>query len=91
MRGRREPDADGGVRMAVFSFTVLLVPLAGLAWVRFVWQEAGRPGVGMAEILARTAAVAVAALLAYLALRVLGAAAVLLGRGIDALGRRLDG
>jgi hypothetical protein len=82
---------DSGIRMTVFSFTVLLAPLLGLAWVRFVWQEAGRPGVTAAQLLIRTGAVALAALLAYLALRVLGAVVGVLGRGIDALSRRLDG
>jgi hypothetical protein len=77
--------------MAVFSFTVLLVPVLGLAWVRFVWQEADRPGATMAQLLGRTAAVALAGLLAYLALRALGATLAVLGRGIDALARRRDG
>jgi hypothetical protein len=75
--------------MAVFSFAVLLVPVVALAWVRFVWQEADRPGVTVAELLTRTGAVALAALLAYLALHVLGAGVVLLGRGVDTLARRL--
>jgi len=84
-------DRGDGIRMAVFSFTVLLVPLTGLAWVRFVWQEAGRPGVTTYELLARTGAVALAALLAYLALRLLGALVGVLARGVDVLARRLDG
>ena len=91
MTARRDRGEDSGIRMVVFSFTVLLVPVLGLVWVRFVWQAAGRPGVTTAELLTRTGLVALAGLLAYLALRVLGAAAVVLGRGIDVLARRLEG
>ena len=82
---------DSGIRMTVFSLTVLLVPVLGLAWVRFVWQEADRPGVTVAQLLTRTGAVALAGIAGYLVLRLLGAAAGVLGRGIDALSRRPDG
>lgn len=77
--------------MAVFSFTVLLVPVLGLTWFRVVWQEAGQPGVTMTDLVRRTALVVAAGLLAYAVLRMLGAVLVLLGRGLEALDRRSDG
>ncbi len=83
--------SDGtAVRITVFSLTLALVPVLGLVWVRYVWQEAGHPGVTMVELAARSAAVVAAGVFGWAALRLAGAALVALTRGVEALGRRLQ-
>jgi Zn-dependent protease with chaperone function len=76
------------VRMTAFSLTLMLVPVLALAWVRWVWQEAKDPGVSPVELACRTGLIVAAGLLAYLALRLLGAAVSAIARGLEDLDRR---
>ncbi len=76
--------------MLVFTLGALLAPLLVLLWIRVVWQAAGTPGVTMTDLLRRTALVAGAGVLAYVALRLLGAVLLLATHAVDALARRLD-
>ena len=78
------------VRIIVFSLTLLLAPVWALAWVRFVWQELNRPDMTATELLWRSALVAAAGLIAYLVLRLVGAVAGALARGIERLAHRHD-
>jgi hypothetical protein len=86
----REHDGSdvAGVRIVVFSLTLALVPLLGLVWVRYVWLEAGQPGVTAVELVARSAAVAAAGLLGWATLRLAGGVLVALARSVEALRRR---
>jgi hypothetical protein len=77
------------VRMTVFSLTLLLAPILALAWVRYVWQEANDPRVPFTELLLRTGLILAAGLLAYVALRLLGAAVSAIARGLADLDRRM--
>jgi hypothetical protein len=86
--------SDGtAVRITVFSLTLALVPVLGLVWVRYVWQEAGRPDVTVVELAARSAVVVAAGVLVWAALYLAGAVLVAVARrveaGVEALGRRL--
>ncbi len=86
---RERGGSDGmAVRIVVFSLSLALVPLLGLVWVRYVWQEAGQPGVTAVELVARSAVIAGAGLLGWAALRMTGAVLVALARGVEALVRR---
>ena len=85
---------DGtAVRITVFSLTLALVPVLGLVWVRYVWQEAGRPDVTVVELAARSAVLVAAGVLVWAALYLTGAVLVAVARGVEAgveaLGRRL--
>jgi hypothetical protein len=76
------------VRITVFSLTLLLVPMLGLVWVRYVWQEANAPGMGYFELLRRTGLIVAAGLVGYLLLRLLAAGVSALARGLEVLDRR---
>lgn len=78
------------MRITVFSLTLALVPVLGLAWVRYVWQEVGRPGVTVVELTERSAAIAAAGVLGWAALRLVAALLVAVARAVEALGRRLS-
>jgi hypothetical protein len=77
------------VRITVFSLTLLLVPMLALVWVRYVWQEAEAPGVTFVELLRRTGLIIAAGLLAYLMLRLAGAAVSAVVRALVVLDRRM--
>lgn len=77
------------VRMAVFSLSVLLVPVLALVWVRYVWQAANAPGVSWLDLIRRTGVIVAAGLLAYFVLRLLGALVSAIGRGLEVLDRRM--
>jgi Zn-dependent protease with chaperone function len=76
------------VRMTAFSFTLLLVPMLALAWVHWVWQGSRDPGVSGLELVRRSGLIVAAGLLAYLALRLVGAAVSAVVRGREELDRR---
>lgn len=77
-----------GVRMTVFSLTLLLVPVLALLWVRYVWQEANDPAVSYVDLVRRTGLIVAAGLLGYLLLRLAGAAVSALARALELLDRR---
>jgi hypothetical protein len=74
------------VRMAVFSLMLLIVPVLGLVWVRYVWQEAR--GLAYVELLRRTGLIVAAGLLAYVVLRLLGALVSAIAHSLENLDRR---
>ena len=76
------------VRITVFSLMLVLVPVLVLVWVRYVWQEANDPRVSWVELMSRTGLIAAAGLLAYVVLRLVGAAVSAVARGLEVLDRR---
>jgi hypothetical protein len=75
-------------RITVFSLMLVLVPVLALVWVRYVWQEANAPGVSWIDLISRTGLIAAAGLLAYVVLRLVGAAVSAVARGLEVLERR---
>jgi Zn-dependent protease with chaperone function len=88
VRTQRDPADHMAVRMTAFSLTLLLVPVLALVWVRWVWQEAKDPAVSGFVLACRTGLLVAAGLLAYLALRLLGAAVAAIARELEDLDRR---
>ncbi len=76
------------VRMTAFTLTLLLVPVLALVWFRWAWQGAKDPGVSELDLAWRTGLLVAAGLLAYLALRLLGAAVSAIARELEDLDRR---
>jgi hypothetical protein len=75
-------------RITVFSLMLVLVPVLALVWVRYVWQEANAPGVSWVDLMSRTLLIAAAGLLAYVVLRLIGAAVSAVARSLEVLDRR---
>ena len=75
------------VRVTAFSLTLLLVPVLVLAWIRYVWQPAQALTFG--ELMRRTGLIIAAGCLAYLLLRLVGAAVSVALRRLELLDRRL--
>ena len=75
-------------RITVFSLMLVLVPVLALVWVRYVWQEANAPGVSWVDLMSRTGLIAAAGLLAYVVLRLVGAAVSAVARALEVLDRR---
>jgi hypothetical protein len=88
MREQRDPADHLAVRMTVFSLMLLIVPTLALVWVRYVWQEANAPGVTYLELLRRTGLIVAAGVLAYLMLRLAGAALSAIARNLAVIHRR---
>ena len=85
---QRDPTDHMAVRITVFSLMLLLAPVLALVWVRYVWQEANAPGVSWVDLLSRTVLIAAGGLLAYLVLRLVGAAVAAVARALEDLDRR---
>ena len=85
---QRDPTEHMAARITVFSLMLVLAPVLALVWVRYVWQEADTPGVSGVELMSRTGLIAAAGLLAYVVLRLVGAAVSAVARGLEALHRR---
>ena len=88
MRQQRDPTDHMAARITVFSLMLVLLPVLALVWVRYVWQEANTPGVSWVDLVSRTGLIAAAGLLAYVVLRLVGAAVSAVARGLEVLDRR---
>jgi hypothetical protein len=88
VRQQRDPTEHMAARITVFSLMLVLAPVLALVWVRYVWQEANAPGVSWVALLSRTGLIAAAGLLAYVVLRLVGAAVSAVAHALEVLDRR---
>ena len=88
VRQQRDPTDHMAARITVFSLMLVLVPVLALVWVRYVWQEANAPGVSWVDLMSRTLLIAAAGVLAYVVLRLVGAAVSAVARSLEVLDRR---